>query len=69
MLLYIALEVGGEIAYMDEIGVEKTKAMIPNISIHEHLLFERTQEWQRMIEQQYLQATLWVPRCSVIRYM
>jgi hypothetical protein len=54
---------------MDEIGVEKTKAMIPNISIHEHLLFERTQEWQRMREQQGLQATLWVPRCNVIRYM
>jgi hypothetical protein len=54
---------------MDEIGVEKTKAMIPNISIHEHLLFERTRKWQHMREQQDLQATLWVPCRSVIRYM
>ena len=69
MLLYIALEVVGENAYMDEIGVEKTKAMIPNISIHEQLLFERTREWQCMIEQQGLQATLWVPRRNVIPHM
>ncbi len=42
--------------------------MIPNIHMHEQLLFERAQERQREIEQRHLLAGLRKPRRSVLRH-
>jgi len=41
--------------------------MIPNIHIHEQLMFERAHEWQCEIEQRHLLAGLRKPRRNVVR--
>jgi hypothetical protein len=43
--------------------------MIPNIHMHEQLLFERAQERQREIEQRHLLAGLRKPRRNVLRHV
>jgi hypothetical protein len=41
--------------------------MMPNIHMHEQLLFERAQERQRELEQRHLLAGLRKPRRNVLR--
>ena len=43
--------------------------MMPNIHFHEHLMFDRAQEWQREIEKQHLLACLPESRSSHFRHL
>lgn len=43
--------------------------MIPNIYIHEKLMFERAREWEREIEHQHLLSSLPKPHHSVMQWV
>jgi hypothetical protein len=65
----MTLQVIGEVTHEDEECAGRTNAMIPNIHIHEKLMFERAQEWRSEIEQQHLLASLRKPRPSRVQHM
>jgi hypothetical protein len=65
----VTLEVVSAIAHAYETCTERAKTMVPNIHIHEQLMVERTQQWQREIERQQLLAPLRKPHASYTRHL